>query len=130
MSPRLGLTVTVTPPAEVRIREAAAAAGVLLRPGGYGVEWRPFQSHWEGVEPFTLNLTGAFVLHEQPDGDDENDPSMAAALALGVKLGWMMGLEDGFAGDSQSPAWTTSVTAREYMDGYHLGATIRREVTP
>jgi hypothetical protein len=131
MSPKLSLTISAAQLAgllaepRLQVAQALAAArqrGIPLRRSEVGVvagleEWRPDRR----LSPSGVSLVGAVLLAMQPEPRDHEDPTAAAARALGVSLAWVEGAEAGWAGELMDVARLAALDADLYLDGYEVG---------
>jgi hypothetical protein len=111
------------------------AQGIALRWGDYGVALRPLvtplATGWQRSSLLGVNLIGAVLLAYQPERapEDDNgaheDPTIAAARALGVPLAYVEGLADGWDRAAHSADWLSHINRAAYLDGYEAGMEAR-----
>lgn len=137
MSPRIGISVDVRAgwareDRSPRMKVLAAAAwaraeGLGLRFGGdLGVAKGGLSGAWVRDRRVVggLTLIGALLLSLQPEGSHDEDPTTAAARALGVAFGFAAGLDDGWCMEP-SGFWLSHADAQHYRNGLELGSELR-----
>lgn len=132
MSPGIGVTVRV-PARSPRLALASAVAqaraqSIPLSFDRLGVVRATLTGAWvidRTVVP-GLNVVGCLLLQHQPASTADEDPTAAAARAIGVSLAFMEGASDGFAMEAMNAFWVGSPhNGRDYLNGFEAGAEIR-----
>lgn len=141
MSPGIGLSIQV-PSAEKRTPRQmvmaalaeARSAGVPLcfGPDRLGVTGGAFVSPWV-IDRKSISrgvtIVGAALLSLQPEYRVDEDPSGALARAMGVDIGFVEGLSDGWSMVPMSSYWTGPNTVQHYVNGFEVGGECRFTVT-
>jgi hypothetical protein len=100
------------------------ASGIPLRQSQLGVVQGQLTGEWT-VDRATVrgvDALGAVLLAMQPERIEDEDPSGAAARALGVQMAWVIGAQDGWDGEAQNTVWLGGAfTSSHYLNGYLSG---------